>query len=597
MTSRVRGVACWPKLKLVDFIIFAVRGLWGFASAQNGVSGGLFTQLAQIITMRKLIVVLWLGVCFQGGATASNRLDSLLRVLDQVVAERQVFDTARANRLGELKLKLANASSDLERFALLGDLFEGYLPYNTDSALVFTRQRYNLAQKMGNPQFLATSCMNLASIYGNTGMFYEARQWLVEAGKLPLNADLQCYRFHLFRTLYGAMELFASNASDQKKYARLTDQYRDSIKAVIPSFGKDYLFVESDQLIVRGNYAQALHMLASYYRTLSGDSHDRAIVAYSISEAYRGLQQPQKEMEYLAESAISDLRSAIKEYISLWQLAILLFDHQQIDRSYNYLKCSLEDATFSKSRLRTVKITEVFPIIEKAYQYQRDMQKRRMRVLIWAISILGFGLSIALAAVGIQLRRLSAVRRALSKANHQLSDLNHNLQYSNGALQQTNQTLAETSQIKEEYIGRYMDLCSAYIDKMDDYRRTLNKKASGGKLDELVDELKSNVWIKEELKTFYTHFDRSFLHLFPSFVSDFNALLQPGEAIQLKNDELLNTELRIFALIRLGITDSEQIAQFLRYSISTIYNYRTKMRNKAAGERSEFEQKVTGLGR
>ena len=179
--------------------------------------------------------------------------------------------------------------------------------------------------------------------------------------------------------------------------------------------------------------------------------------------------------------------------------------------------------------------------------------------------------------------------------NTLLQELNEELHHSNSQLKEMNHTLSETNYIKEEYIGRYMDQCSTYLDKMDLYRRSLNKIAAAGKVEELYKAIKSSQFLEEELKEFYANFDMTFLQLFPNFVEEFNALLV--EPMQPKAGELLNTELRIFALIRLGITDSTKIAQFLRYSVTTIYNYRTRVRNKALGERDEFEAKVMKIGK
>jgi hypothetical protein len=160
--------------------------------------------------------------------------------------------------------------------------------------------------------------------------------------------------------------------------------------------------------------------------------------------------------------------------------------------------------------------------------------------------------------------------------------------------------MAETirnSYLKEEYIGRYMDQCSVYLEKMDNYRRSLGKIAATGNVEELYKNIKSSKFIEGELKEFYANFDNTFLQMFPTFVEDFNALLTNDEQISLKTGERMNTELRIFALIRLGISDSVKIAQFLRYSVTTIYNYRTKVRNKAAGDRNLLEQEVMKIGK
>ena len=201
------------------------------------------------------------------------------------------------------------------------------------------------------------------------------------------------------------------------------------------------------------------------------------------------------------------------------------------------------------------------------------------------------------------MRRLATARREVGHANTRLKVLNDELQElnarlsdSNRCLQETNNRLAEVNYIKEAYIGRFLDLCSVYLGKLDAYRRSLNKMAMGGKTDDLFRELKSTQFVDEELEEFYRNFDTAFLHLFPDFVADFNALLTEGEEVVLKPGELLNTELRIFALIRLGIADSNKIAEFLRYSLKTIYNYRTKMRNKAKGIRDDFEKEVMRIG-
>ena len=191
-----------------------------------------------------------------------------------------------------------------------------------------------------------------------------------------------------------------------------------------------------------------------------------------------------------------------------------------------------------------------------------------------------------------QMKKLAVARNHLQTANHQLNQLNEELQQMNACLTSTNAELSESNQIKEEYIARFIKLCSTYINRLDAYRRMVNKKVSAGQIAELLKITRSQDALDEELEELYANFDTAFLHLFPDFVKKFNALLQDNEQIILKKDELLNTELRIFALIRLGIEDSSQIAEFLRYSVNTIYNYRAKVKNKARGSREDFEDLV-----
>ena len=311
---------------------------------------------------------------------------------------------------------------------------------------------------------------------------------------------------------------------------------------------------------------------------------------------YQKQQNRENEKKWLIISAINDIQSATKDYISLRSLAFLLYKEGDIDRAYKYIKRSLEDALFCNARLRTYEISQMLPIIDQAYQHQSQARQRQLIISLISISLLSVFLLIAVLSVYRQMRKLSVARKDLSQANKLLNDLNKELSETNKLLKHSNETLSEANLIKEEYIGRYMDQCSAYIDKLDDYRRLLNKTATAGKIDDLIQTIKSKQFIEDELKEFYTNFDSTFLQLFPTFVEEFSVLLVDNEEIQLKSGELLNTELRIFALIRLGISDSVKISHFLRYSLSTIYNYRTKLRNKSAVPRDEFESYVMKIG-
>lgn len=256
----------------------------------------------------------------------------------------------------------------------------------------------------------------------------------------------------------------------------------------------------------------------------------------------------------------------------------------------------MEDAMFCNARLRAYEVSKIFPIIDSAYQDKITKQKEELQIFLVLVSILSLFLIIAVVYVYLQMKRLSRIRRELYRTNVKLNELNTDLQSSNNQLKDLNLELSEANKIKETYIGHFLDLCSMYISKLEKYQNTLNKKAVEKKLDELYKMLKSHDMIDNELKELFENFDNIFLHLYPNFVEEFNSLLIKEERFILKTNELLNTELRIFALIRLGITDSSKIANFLHYSANTIYNYRTRVRNKAAVPREEFESLVMRIG-
>jgi len=226
-------------------------------------------------------------------------------------------------------------------------------------------------------------------------------------------------------------------------------------------------------------------------------------------------------------------------------------------------------------------VTEFFPIIDKAYKLKEEKERAVSRAMLISVSLLSLFLLIAIFYLYRWMKKLSVMRRNLSLANKQMSAVNAELE--------------QTGKIKEVYIARYLDRCVNYLDKLETYRRSLAKLAMASRIEDLFKAIKSEQFIRDERDEFYNEFDRSFLKLFPNFISAFNNLLVEEGRVYPKSDELLTTELRIFALIRLGVVDSNKIAHFLGYSLATIYNYRSRMRNKAAGDKDMFEQNVMNL--
>ena len=526
---------------------------------------------------------------------ARSEMDSLLRVLDKTIENYQLYSNLKEQKLNQLKDLLNLTTDDEQRYIICGKLFDEYRSYTSDSALTYARKKLVIAEKLKGIVKLNDARLNLASIMGTLGMYKEAMDILNDVD-IKTSPYLRAYYFHIYRTIYGSMSDYAVSSQEKARYDSRTAAFRDSLLAVNPPASGPYVMVRSDQLIVKKQYDKALKLLLPYFPTIKENNHDRAIIAYSISEAYHGKKERDLEKRWLAISANYDIQSANKEYISLRNLAFLLYEDGDIDRAYKYIRRSLDDALFCNARLRTIEISAMVPIIDKAYQLQTQARQRDLIISLVSISLLSLFLIVAIFFVYRQMKKLAVTRKDLSIANDQLNDVNHELSGINQELKVTNDTLLEANIIKEEYIGRYMDQCSVYIDKLDEYRRLLNKTAVAGKIDELLHSIKSKQFIEDELKEFYDNFDSSFLQLFPTFVEEFKRLLSDHEDIQLKPGQLMNTELRIFALIRLGITDSVKISHFLRYSLSTIYNYRTKLRNKALGKRDEFEANVMRIG-
>ena len=549
--------------------------------------------------MKNIIIFLCLcTICMCSlHAADSSRADSLLLKLDQAIKERPIYMEQKELKLAELKRQLHRQIPDEERFAILGTLLDEYRSFNTDSALHMAEEREQIAIRLGNRKYIDNARMNKADVLGMTGMYKEVMDLMrnIHIDRLPV--DIHPYYYHIYRTVYGLMADYAVTAYEKKLYTELTDKYRDSLLLVNKDNLLIHTLIQSDQYNVRNEYDKAIRLLTDYLALQKDYEHDVAICAYTLSESYRLKGDKEKEKEYLIVSAMADMKTAVREYISLRKLAVLLYQEGDIERAYSYVKICMEDAAACNARLRKLEILEIFPIINDAYQQKTEKQQEQMKWALVSISLLSLFLLLAIFYVYKQMKKVAAARREVIDANKRLKELNDELHLSNAQLKEANHSIAENSYLKEEYIGRYMDQCSVYLEKMDNYRRSLGKIAATGNVEELYKNIKSSKFIEGELKEFYTNFDNTFLQLFPTFVEDFNALLADDEQISLKAGERMNTELRIFALIRLGITDSVKIAQFLRYSVTTIYNYRTKVRNKAAGDRDLLEQEVMTIGK
>ena len=257
-----------------------------------------------------------------------------------------------------------------------------------------------------------------------------------------------------------------------------------------------------------------------------------------------------------------------------------MFEKGDIERAYKYLSCSMEDAVACNARLRSVEVTEFFPIVDKVYKLKIEKEKQISRTLLISVSFLSFLLLVTIIYLYRQMKKLSLMRKAVSASNEQLQEIN--------------KELSQASKIKEEYIALYLNQCVIYLDKLDTYRRSLAKLAMASKLEDLFKTIKAEQFIRDERKNFYNEFDKSFLKLFPHFIKSFNDLMSEEGKLCPKSGEILSTELRIFALIRLGINDSSNIAHFLGYSLATVYSYRSKVRSKAL-DKEKFEEEVASL--
>ena len=539
--------------------------------------------------IRLVNIFILLFVCHY--LNAKNTTFPTLEDLDKVVANQQIYTNARLRMLDSLKSDLRKADDLHKKYAIEKELFAGYQSFVVDSALLYAQKKLSLAQRLNDAEELSYSYLDVASMLIKGGNYKEANEMLQRLNVRNASSNLRNYYYTVNQDLYTTLQTVSLTANERKLYNEKSSLYKDSILSLKldPS-----VWVVTDRMMDKHRYKDALQILLKEYPTLNVDDRRMAYVAYSISDIYRLMGNREKEKQYLIVSAIADIKSAVKEYISLRRLATLLYEDGDIERSYLYMKRALEDAIYCNARLRVIEVSDIMPIINKAYEDKTQREKHVTLLALVSISVLSLMLIGLVFLLRRQMKKLSITQRALRDKNAELYKLNDVLSKTNDALSESNDSLSEASRIKDMYIAQFMTECSTYIDKMELYRKQLRKVATTGSKTELLDILKSPTFIEKEVDAFFATFDATFLSLFPNFVHDFNQLLLPESQVVNKKDKRLNTELRICALIRLGISDNERLAAFLRCSKATIYSYRSRTRLKSL-QPDLFEEQLMNL--
>lgn len=527
---------------------------------------------------------------------ARQALEPLLRALDVAIENSEQYEKEKIQRITMIKDGLnARGLSLEEEYRINLRLYNEYEVYICDSARHYINRNIDIATQQNNREWLDESKLKKAHILATSGLYAEGVRLLETIEKQYLSERLLVDYYMAFENIYLYHAEYAQDDEYRPEYLDKMNRYRDSVLSVVAEGSYQYVIVRAPQCIDRQQPEQAEILLKDCINQTTSDTREYAILTSILAFTYQMSNRLELQMMSLAESAIADIKGVVKENNSLRALSELLYEEGALDRANKYMKKSMADASFYNARLRNVQASKMLPVIDYSYQLEKEMQRQKLQIFLGVISILSLFLIVAVGYVIRQLKKLAKARREVVHANRELQKLNTDLVEANHRQKQTNHSLTEANCIKEEYIGRFLGQCSAYIDKLETYRRMLNKKAASGKVEELYKTLKSSQFIEDELKEFYHNFDNSFLSIFPDFVECFNRLLPESEQIVPKQGERLTTELRIFALIRLGITDSAKIASFLRYSITTIYTYRSKLKNKSL-HRDNLEEQVMKIG-
>lgn len=536
-----------------------------------------------------LTIILFLFPALRAYGNSSS-VDSLLKVLDRIVEAREDHSAERKKHIEQMERQITPYTPEDVLFETCHRLFDEYKNFQLDSALRIAERIYALSLQMNNEEQRVLAELSKAEVLVMTGMYKEAMDMLSKIETQRSSPRIKTYLNHLYHSLYMLLADYSFTEENGHYYKEKEIQYKDSILAMLPPGDFGYKAVYSSKLVAEGRCQEAVEASLALFREYSEGNHDIGLTAYLLSQAYHCMGDREMEKQYLILSSIGDLRAGVREYISLRKLAALLYKEGDVKRAYNYSKCAMEDAMACHARLRTLETSQMLPIINAAYDQQTKKEKRNLYAFIIIISTLTCVLVAALIYIDRQLRNLAKHRRLLNKTNAFLKQANEELD-------KANTELREANLVKKEYISSLFNMCSTYISKLDDFRIAVNRKLKVKQYDDLMKFTDSSSLVSDELKEFYKNFDTIFLNLYPGFVEDFNSLLQDDAHVEPKEGELLSPELRIYALVRLGISDSVKIAGFLHYSPQTVYNYRLRIRNKAKVSKDSFPEAVRRLGK
>lgn len=550
---------------------------------------------------RGLLLAVALFVILLAGCAPKSKgereLATALAELEEAIAMRDGFADLKRQRIEFHRSTLESQPLSYEqKMGVIDDLIGEYYKYQLDSTIAWMNRGISLAVEHHDRIGADALRMRIGQLYATAGFYNEAEDMLHSVDTTTMQpAQLRLYYMAAHSYFREAREYSPENhiktmAAKKEEYyiTRLIATENDVLersKLLCTKYGNAF-----DWNALSGE-------LEKIMPTLSPDEQEFAYFSYLMALS-RGDDRgtPEEFMTHLARSARADMRSNTTDYASLCMLSEMLFYTGDIERAFRYIKIAMQDATFYNSRLRPWQVALMMPVIEQTYSRQMMERGQMLQLSTGIISLLVVVLLIVLWLKSRQNRQMKVAKQQLEEMNSQLGEYIAKLSEQSAIEHQLLGELSEANAVKEQYIGLFLVICSNYIDRLKSYHTNVRKRLSQGSADALRRELDKATIIEDAEKEFYENFDNAFLSLYPTFVEEFNALLRDDAQITPKNPKTLNTELRIFALIKLGITDSSRIASLLRYSVNTIYNYRAGVKNKTKFARDDFEESIRNIG-
>jgi len=511
---------------------------------------------------------------------SSAKKDSVLAKLKTEISKKKEYDERKLLRIQKLRADITRKPNEL--FDTYLELFDEYEYYKFDSAYFYGKKMLDLSLKLRNRVKQNESKVKLASLLLHAGMFKETFDYLGEIDATLLDRGFQYAYYALKSGAYSNLAIYNSDDNFTKSYNERAISYIDSAIAFCAPNSVDMLFAMGNRQVVAGETDKPPKYFLELLKNHKLSEHNRARLLTGLAAFYQSDDQNEQRIWLLAESAISDIRSSTKETLATLLLAEDLFKHGDVDNAYHFIQQSRDDAGFYGNRLRKLKIESLLPDIAAKVNMATQREKNKFLTYFISISLVSVVIALVLFMIFIQLRKLKIQDQVIKEKNKELNQINDQLL-------DINDKLREFATVNEKYIGYFFDVISGYILKLDRLKKNVERKILAKRFGEILPGL-NDIDIKREREILFNTFDRVFMSIFPNFITVFNSLLKEEDQIWPKAPELLNTDLRIFALIRLGINDNEAIATILEYSVNTIYVYKMRIKAKALVPAEEFDK-------
>lgn len=525
--------------------------------------------------MRKMILCLSVAVlsliCCDAYALSISdaNVRNVLHRLDREIGRRHLYIDAHQARIDSFGLCYGKGTSDLGRkLDVAMKLADEYTAFNADSALSYYSRGYDMACGLGNDSAAMAFRLKRATYLPLAGFIKDAVDEYCKIGEGNVPESLKELYYDCGRQMYSYIASFYKNYPEVNDYwNKLAMAAQSELIALLDESSPKYKLNMGEYHYAHGDYSKAEVILVDLLESLPEESNMFARASHIVANIAKNKGNRNKYIYFLTLSAIADVKSATLEVVSLQELGESLFLVNDINRAYNYISVALTNAAECHATMRMIQTSEALPIIESAHAAELESWRNMVYAVMIGMALLVVGLIVLLLFLHREMKRMSVLQQTLKQAND----------------------------VKELYMSQFLNLCSIYMDKLNQFSKIVNRKITAGKVDDLYKLTKSGKYVEESGKEFYNVFDNAFLHIYPTFVEDVNRLLRKDEQITLADGEIMNTDLRILAFMRLGIEESTRIAQILNYSVNTIYAYRNKLKNRAV-VRDTFEADVMKIG-